>query len=206
MKKLYVIAVMAMLATNPTSAIFDGQLGFGYNNASLSDNGGSLKVPDQNFKGFAINTSAHLNFSIASVFSLGAGPYLTYAPDMSYTYATSINGITFSNTQFAVGGEVQFKLLAIPVISPYAKIGYGVDTLKSTVSGNGLSAEAYKFSGNGYRALFGLDISIIGPLALFAEAGFTGMTYDLSSLGNSQPNYKTKGTTFILNFGVSFSL
>ncbi len=206
MKKLYIIAIMATLAASPVSAIFDAQLGFGYNNVSLSDNGGSLKVPDQNFKGMTINTSAHLNFSIPLVLSIGVGPYLVYAPDMSYTYSVSGSGVTSSNSEFGVGGEVQFKLLVIPVVSPYAKVGYGIDTLKSTASGGGVSIEAYKFSGNGYRALFGLEISIIGPLALFGEAGFSSMTYDLSVLGASQPNYKTKGTTFVINFGVSFSL
>lgn len=206
MKKISIIVAMAIAAVHPASAIWDGQLGIGYNQVNLSDNGGSSKVPDQNYKGATLNASTHLNFSIPGVLSLGVGPYVVYAPDMAYTYGSSGSGVTVSNTQFSVGGELQAKVIAVPIVSPYVKLGYGIETLKSTGTANAITVEVYKFSGSGLRVLAGIEIPIVGPLAVFAEGGFTSMTYDLNYISVSQPNYKTKGAAFLINAGVSFAL
>jgi hypothetical protein len=205
LKAVFILFSFAFVS--PASAILDAQIGIGYANNSLKDNGSTAPytIPDQTFKGAALNASAHINFSIPLVLSLGVGPYLTYAPDMNYTYA-NISGLSFSNTQFTIGGELFAKLLIIPAVSPYAKIGFGADTLKSVASASGVSLDAFKFSGSAFRVLLGLEVPIAGPVAIFGEAGFIAGTYDFSSLGISFPQAKTKSTGFIFNFGVSFGI
>lgn len=209
-KNLKYTAVAALLVhlIVPTSvfAIFDAQLGMGYNNVSYKDNGSTGgALLDNSYKGAAINASAHLNFSIPLVLSLGLGPYLAYGPDMNYSGATASASVTYSNTQMSIGGEVVAKLIVIPVVSPYAKFGFGSENLKSTVSTSGVTADLVKFSGTGYRVLFGLEVPIAGPLALFAEGGFTGATYDVSLPLASYTGGKAKSTGYMLNFGVSLN-
>lgn len=198
--------VLSLVAPASVSAIFDAQLGLGYSNVSYKDNGstGSLgALSDNSYKGAAINAAAHLNFSIPLVLSIGVGPYLSYAPDMNYSGASASSGVTYSNTQTSIGGELVAKLIVIPVVSPYAKFGFGAENLKSTISSSGVTADLIKFSGTGYRVLFGLEVPVAGPVALFAEGGFTGATYDVSLPVLSYTTGKAKSTGYMLNFGVS---
>lgn len=195
---------ISLIAPASVSAIFDAQLGVGYNSLSIKDNGsaGTYYTTDQTFKGAAINGSAHLNFSIPLVLSIGVGPYIVVGPDLNYS-GGNLSGVTYANTQFSIGGEIQTKLLVIPVVSPYAKFGFGADTLKSVATAGGLSAEL-KYSGSGYRLLFGLEIPIVAVISVFAEAGISGATYDGTVFGTSGLKAKTTGAVF--NFGVSLGI
>lgn len=192
--------------SSPVFAIFDAQASLGYSGIDYKDNGspasiGSLK--DNNFKGMVFGLSGHLNFSIPMVLTIGVGPYLTSGPSMSFSGEVASSGATYTNTQFSIGGEVYGKLLVIPGINPYAKFGYGADTLKSTAALSGVSVET-KFSGSGYRLLFGLEIPVAPMIGIFAEGGILGSTYDVTVVTIS--GLKAKATGYAVNFGVSLNL
>lgn len=205
MKFLFSGLMVAITLTTPVSAIVDLQVGVGYAGIDYKDNGSPISIgtlKDNSFKGASLQFAGHLNFSLPLVLSIGVGPYLTFAPDMSFSGATAVSGVAYSNSQMTVGGEVQAKILAIPAISPYLRFGYGADTLKSIASSGGVSVET-KLSGSGYRLLFGLELPLAPFMALFAEGGVTGSSYDVTVFTIS--GLKAKSTGSLFNVGVALN-
>lgn len=200
------ILLLSALASTPALAVFDVQAAIGYANIAYVDNGSPTnigKLKDNSFKGASMTLAAHLNVSFPLVLSLGVGPYMTTGPNMSYSAEVAGIGVTYANSQFTIGGEVYVKVLAIPAISPYAKFGFGSDSLKSVASSGGVSVET-NFSGTGYRALAGLELPILPLISLFAEGGVTGSSYDVTVITIS--GLKAKSTGYLVNFGVSLNL
>jgi len=204
-RKFSLCAVLFGVLSAPAFAIFDAEAGIGYSGFSYTDNGSPAsigKLADNNLKGFGWQAAAHLNFSIPALISFGVGPYIINAPGTSYSGTSS--GVTYNGSIFSVGGEVKAKLLAIPGVSPYIKGGIGSNTITVNATVSGVSIEALKMTGIGYKVMGGLEIGLIPTVFLFLEAGVLGASLDATVVGIS--GLKASGTGFQAFAGVGISL
>lgn len=193
---------MTLFTVSPASAIVDLGVAGGYTNFNIKDNGSPIiKQSDQSFSGGTVGATAHLSFSIPFLISIGVGPYMTYAPNLAFTGENTVT--TYKSSLVRVGGEIKAAILIIPFLSPYAKFGMGSDTMYSTATILGLSTEL-KYQGLQYQLMAGLGFGVIPGMQIFAEAGWTRATYDVTLSGTTIS--KVSATGYVLAAGVIFGI
>lgn len=197
MKKALLVIFFAL--TVPAHAAIDVTALSGYTHVAVKDNGSSgSSIPDNTFRGMYFGASAHYHHTFFEWFSLGAGPYFAFAPNMAFSGEITSTQSIYTNTLFAIGIELQGKILGTPLVSPYLKAAFGSEALKSQATFPGVTIET-RFSGSGYRLLGGIEVPIIPLIFLYVEGGITGAWYDVS-IGSSF-GYKARATGYLAHFG-----
>lgn len=205
-KRSAVLAIMAMLSyPGRAFAVFDTEVAVGYTGLAYQDNGSSASagaLPDNNFKGLALQSAFHIDYAIKDLLSLGLGPYFVGAPGM--TYSGQISGNSYTNTYFTFGGELKARLLMVPVVVPYVKAGVGYDKIHASMSTGISSQSALRMSGVSYRAMLGFEFSLSSIVYIFAEGGISVAQYNATIFGNT--GYKTSALGYLTNIGVGLHL
>lgn len=184
----------------PAEALIDATVFSGYTNIAVKDNGSpGATIADNTFRGMYFGASAHYHHTFFEWFSLGAGPYLAFAPSMGYSGEITSTQSTYSNSYFAIGIELQGKIMGLPFINPYLKAGFGSEALKSLATFPGVTIET-RLLGSGYRLLGGIEITIIPLIFVYIEGGINGGWYDVAIGGSA--GYKAKSLGYLAHFGV----
>ncbi len=203
-RKLFLIlsGAMALISVSPVSALIDISASGGYTNFKIKDNGSPLiKQSEESFSGGTLGAAVHLSFSVPGLLAIGVGPYLTYAPNLAFTGENTL--VTYKSSLMRVGGEVKAGLLIIPFLTPYAKFGMGSDTMTSTATVVGVSTDL-KYSGLQYQLVAGLSFGVVPGMQIFAEAGYTKATYDVTFSGTTISKVTADG--YVLAAGVIFGI
>lgn len=193
------LAVIFFALTLPAYAAIDITALSGYTEVAVKDNGSSGgTIANNTFRGMYFGASAHYHHTFFEWFSLGAGPYFAFAPNMAFSGEITSTQSIYTNTLFAIGIELQGKILGVPFVSPYLKAGFGSEALKSLATFPGVTIET-RFSGSGYRLLGGVEVPIIPLIFLYVEGGITGAWYDV--MIGSSVGYKASSTGYLAHFG-----
>lgn len=205
-KKSAALIFTAMLAfPGALFAMFDTEVAVGYTGLNYSDNGSTASagpLADDSFKGLALQSAFHIDYTIKDLMSLGVGPYFVGAPGMSYS--GQIAGNSYTNTWFTFGGELKARLILAQVVQPYLKAGIGYDIANAAVSTGTSSQNALRLSGLSYRAMLGIEFSLTTTVYMFAEGGISTASYTGTVFGNT--GYKTSALGYLANIGVGLHM
>lgn len=186
-------------------AVFDTEVAVGYTALNYSDNGSTASagpLTDNSFKGLALQSAFHIDYTIKDLVSLGVGPYFVGAPGMAFS--GQVAGSAYTNTWFTFGGELKARLLMLPLVQPYIKAGAGYDIANASQSTGTSSQNALRMSGVSYRAMLGCEFSLTTTVYLFAEGGISVARYDATVFGNT--GFKTSALGFLTDIGVGLHM
>lgn len=196
---------LLLIVSSPAFSLFDAQASIGYAGLSYFDDGSPIasgKFKDTSLQALTLGLSVHIHTIEQNVMCIGIGPYVVSGPGMRYTGDAAGTNVSYSSSQFMIGGEVYGKILAGAVVFPYVKFGYGADRLSTQVNLGATSAET-KLIGSGYRILLGLEFPLAPTIGVILEGGSVESTYSVS--GSNATGEKAKGGGYVFNTGLSAS-
>lgn len=175
-------ALVLLLNATPALALFDAQLFYGQRSSKFEANGASSSI-----KGNEIKAAAHL--SPIPLVPIGFGASVS-----TVTYDKGTDDFTFKDFQGLEGSlEVTAWLPFVPVVTPYAKLGYMVfgtygldgETTDPVTNTTVESKAVYKPSGT--TVALGLKWSPLPLVGLMLE-------YDMRQLKMKPDEIKVNGT------------
>lgn len=199
--------ILCLLGAVPSQifALFDAQATIGFAGLSYIDDGSTAaagKFKDTSMQALTLGLAVHVHTIEQNVICLGIGPYIVAGPGMRYTGDAAGTAVSYSSSQFMVGGEIYGKILATNVIYPYVKFAFGVDRLSTQVNSGTISAET-KLRGTGYRMILGIEVPIGPTIGIFFEGGSVDSTFSVS--GTNVTGDKAKGGGYVFSTGLSVS-
>ncbi|AFM10894.1 hypothetical protein [Turneriella parva] len=168
MKKLKLIAIMAVLLGAAAPAFSIAQLGVQGNYTSLTfDSSTSSGSVSNKYSGVGFGAFARFTAGIPLLITFGAGPFMDYG---------TIKGgpaTAPESTHLRVGGElVVYADVVGNIIGvvPYGRFGYGYEG-NSTKTTIGTVTTDYLYYGSTGHTLFGLTLKVLPLIYVFAEGG-----------------------------------
>lgn len=204
-KRISLILCLLAAAPPPIFALFDAQATVGFAGLSYIDDGSTAaagKFKDTSMQALTLGLSVHVHTIEQNVICLGIGPYVVAGPGMRYTGDAAGTAVSYSSSQFMIGGEIYGKILATSVIYPYVKFAFGVDRLSTQVNLGAISAET-KLNGTGYRMILGIEVPLAPTIGIFLEGGSVDSTFSVS--GTNVTGDKAKGGGYVFSTGLSVS-
>lgn len=160
------VAATVLLAISPAHAIFQAGAQAGQTKVTVKD------TKDNDFSGLSYGAFARLTFGIPMVLTIGAGPFAQFG---TLAYDGDQTGVK-DLTMVKAGAEVIGMLDLVPVVTPYAKLGFAYQGYKQdfdyTVGGQ-TTTYSLAYTGTSTEMTIGAAYKIIPLIYAFGEYSLT---------------------------------